>query len=176
MTWDEYYLKVCQTVGLNSKCHSRQIGAILVKDNRIIATGYNGPPSGVPECRERYLVDLELHDALSKRNVTQDQINEAYEKKLCIRRLLNFPSGEGLEWCCAIHAEKNCLLTAARQGISTKGATMYIDAEISPCTQCLGACVNAGVKEIVLFKNNIYDPTVDWVYDHSNIEIRAVKV
>jgi len=175
MNWDEYYLKICEAVGLNSKCHSRQIGAILVRQNRVIATGYNGPPVGVPECRMRYYDDDYFIKALKDNHVSISEFKKAYKNKVCPRRLLNFPSGEGLEWCCAIHAEKNCLLSAALQGIPTAGATLYANMDISPCTQCLGACVNAGIKEIVLLKNTIYDATVEWVYQHSDITIREFK-
>jgi len=176
VTWDEYYLKICQTVGSNSKCHSRQIGAILVKDNRIISTGYNGPPVGVPECRERYKIDKSLLKFLRSKNVSGDEIKRAYNDKVCPRRPMKFPSGEGLEWCCAIHAEKNCLLSAALQGISTKGATMYANMDISPCSQCLGACINAGIKELVLLKNTTYDATVEWVNYFSSIKIREFNL
>jgi len=176
VTWDEYYLKICETVGSNSKCHSRQIGAILVRDNRIISTGYNGPPVGVPECRGRYKIDKPMIKFLKSKNVSQVEIDQAYEDKLCPRRPMKFPSGEGLEWCCAIHAEKNCLLSAALQGIATKGATLYANMSISPCTQCLGACVNAGIKEIVLLRNTTYDATVKWVKHFSYISIRKFKL
>lgn len=172
MEWDEYFLNICQAVSLKSHCHSRQLGAILVIDKRIISTGYNGPPAGVPECRDRMKRDPEIIKMLKEKQVKDIEIDKAYEHKICPRRILKFPSGEGLEWCNSIHAEKNCLIAAARMGVQTKGATLYFNGEISPCTQCLGACINAGIKEIVLLKNNNYDATVAWVNGYSKIKIR----
>jgi len=175
MQWDEYYLNICEAVALNSKCHSRRIGAILVFDKKVIATGYNGPPIGVPECRERLIRDDKMIKALNDRNIPEDLVKEHYKTKVCPRRTLNFPSGEGLEWCDAIHAEKNCLLAAASRGVPTKGATMYLNADVSPCSQCLGACINAGIVEIVVLKNVIYDATVEWVLKHSEIKLREYE-
>lgn len=171
MNWDNYFLGICKEVGKNSKCHSRQIGAILVKHNIIISTGYNGPARNIPECRERYKSDPYLIDL-----VDENKLDGFYENKVCPRKALGFKSGEGLEWCNAVHAEKNCLLSAARMGIKTKGSTLYIDAEISPCTQCYSACIQAGIKEIVVVKNNIYDVTLEWCLGWNDIKIREFNL
>jgi dCMP deaminase len=164
--WDNYFLMICNEVAQNSKCYSRQIGAILVIDNIIISTGYNGPPRGVPNCGDRLLKDNALKIPLNNLDI---------KNKICPRRLLQFKSGEGLEFCPAIHAEKNCLLAAARNGIRTKNAIMYMNANIVSCTQCFGALINSGIKELVLVKNNIYDITNKWVIDNSDIKIREFK-
>jgi len=171
MMWDQYFLNLCREVGKNSKCHSRQIGSILVRDKIVIATGYNGPARGIPACRERYYNDPIL---IEKTGLPEQSIplQDAYNNKHCPRKFLGFKSGEGLEWCNAVHAEKNCLLAAARLGTRTKGATLYIDAEVSPCTQCYSACIQAGIKEIVVVKNNIYDPTLEWCIKGSFLKIR----
>lgn len=176
MNWDQYYLDICRAVGKNSKCHSRQIGSILVKDKIIISTGYNGPARGIPECIIRLYEDSEMYLELEIRGIDKIAIKRAYDKKICPRKVLGFKSGEGLEWCNAVHSEKNCLLSAARLGIATKGATLYIDAEVSPCTQCYSASIQAGIKEIVVIKNNIYDPSLEWCMKHSNLKIREFEI
>lgn len=170
--WDQYFLNLCREVGKNSKCHSRKIGSVLVKDNIIIATGYNGPARGIPECRERLFFDDKIQRELAKRCITiSSDIGE-----VCPRQVLGYKSGEGLEWCNAVHSEKNCLLAAARLGTSTKGATMYIDAIVSPCTQCYSACVQAGIKEIVVVQNNIYDPSLEWCIQYTGLPIREFEI
>jgi len=174
--WDEYYLGLCIAAGSNSKCHSRQIGAILVRDNIVISTGYNGPARGIPECVERLYNDPIMKTEWNYRGISSSLVDEAIEEKICPRKVLGFPSGEGLEWCNAVHAEKNCIVAAARLGIATKGSTLYMNADVSPCTQCYSACVNAGIKEIVLIENNIYDPSLDWCIDHTNIPIREFNI
>ena len=176
MNWDEYYLNICRAVGKNSKCHSRQIGSILVKDKIILATGYNGPARGIPECVNRLYEDSEMYLELEMRGIDKKAIKKAFDEKVCPRKVMGFKSGEGLEWCCAVHSEKNCLLAAARAGVCTMGATIYIDAEISPCTQCFVGCINAGIKEIVVVKNNIYDPSLRWNMKNTDVIIREFEI
>lgn len=173
--WDRYFLKLCKDVASNSKCYSRQIGAILVKDNIVISTGYNGPARKIPECKERFFKDQNFINECDKRNLTIDKIFME-NVRICPRQFLGYKSGEGLEWCNAIHAEKNCLLSAARLGIKTKGSSLYINSKISCCTQCLSACIQCGIEEIVVIKNDIYDVSVQWVIDNSSIKIREFGV
>lgn len=131
--WDKYFHSVCEAVASNSRCLSRQIGAILVRDSSIVATGYNGPPRGIPHC------------------------------KVCQRKELGFSSGEGLHLCPAAHAEANCIVNAARLGVSTLGATLFMNCCI-PCRECLKLLINSGVKEIVVNELVEYD-------NHSNLLI-----
>lgn len=119
MTWDEYYLSICETVAKKSTCLSRQFGAILVRDKSIISTGYNGPARGVTHCHEE-----------------------------CPRKRAGFKSGQRLDLCPATHAEANCIANAARHGTPTAGATLYING-IHPCKDCTSLLVNAGVLYIV---------------------------
>jgi len=172
MNWDEYFYGICVKVAENSKCLSRKIGAILVKDNIIISTGYSGPPRGVPSCKDRYLTDMNLNNKLSE---LYDE-NTDFDPNVCPRRMLRFPSGEGMEWCVSIHAEKNCLLSAARMGICTKGATLYSNMTITPCNQCFGALLNAGIKEVVCVDINIYDVSVKWLMQNSDMVIRKFEI
>ncbi len=145
--WDLYFLKVAKDAGSQSKCLSRKIGAALVADRRyIIATGYNGPPVGFPHCGERH------------------------EDVVCPRRRLGYESGKGLDICPAVHAERNTLLGAARQGTSTKGSTLYCYCGF-PCKDCLIELINAGVKEIVCIKEKegqslFYDELSKEIYTH----------
>lgn len=174
MNWDEYFYHICISVGGNSKCLSRHIGAILVKDKSIISTGYNGPPRGVPSCNnravnERNIVgDNFLYDHFKEKGIDPKKVQR---DKQCPRYALGFKSGEGLEWCVAGHAERNTLINAARLGIATKGSIMYMDCGI-PCTPCLVEIINAGVEEIVVTKMEYYDMSGKWLVNKSNLKVR----
>lgn len=133
MDWDTYFMHIAKVVGEKSHCYSRQIGSVLVKNNRIIATGYNGPPSGVAHCETR---------------------NPNNEKE-CPRRLKGFKSGEGLEWCNACHSEVNCVLQAARIGYSTEGSTLVCHCP-TPCLNCTKELINAGIERVVCLKLEEY--------------------
>jgi dCMP deaminase len=118
-TWDEYFMTIAKTVATRSTCIRRQIGAVIVKDKRILATGYNGAPSGLAHCV---------------------QIG-------CLREQLGVPSGTQHELCRALHAEQNAVVQAARYGISIAGATIYSTTQ--PCVMCAKILLNAGIIEIV---------------------------
>lgn len=134
LEWDLYFRQVCDAVAKKSPCLSRQIGAILVRDKSIVATGYNGPPRGVPHC------DPE-----------------------CPRKAQGFKSGEGLHLCPATHAEVNCVVNAARLGVSTLGTTLYMNC-LMPCVECLKVLINAGVREIVIDDITPYSVNRDLVH------------
>ena len=120
--WDKRFMQLAETVATWSSCfqENRQIGAVIVKDNRIITTGYNGAPSGVVSCKER---------------------------GECLRRVLNIPSGTRHEMCYAVHAEQNAIAQAAKLGISVEGATLYCTHQ--PCVICSKMMINSGIKRIV---------------------------
>jgi dCMP deaminase len=117
--WDEYFLELAHLVSKRTTCFRRQVGAVLVKDKKILATGYNGAPSGLRHC-----IDIG-----------------------CLREKLKIPSGQRHELCRGLHAEQNVLLQAALYGISTKDSVLYITNQ--PCIICAKMLINAGVKEIV---------------------------
>lgn len=117
--WDEYFMGVAYLVCQRSTCLRRHVGAVLVKDKQILATGYNGAPSGVSHC----------------------------DKVGCLREKLNIPSGQRHEICRGLHAEQNVLLQAARHGVSVKTSTLYITN--APCSICAKMIINAGIKEVV---------------------------
>ena len=97
LTCEEYFMTVCLDIAKRSSCLSRQVGAVIVKDKRILATGYNGSPQGIETC---------------------------YDKGYCIRK--ESKSGENLDTCFAVHAEMNAILQCSRVGISCEGATLYV--------------------------------------------------
>lgn len=119
-SWDEYFMEIAEIVKTRSTCMRRQVGAVIVKDHRIITTGYNGAPSGLRHCTEI---------------------------GTCERQRLQIPSGERHELCRALHAEQNAILQAAKIGVSTEGATIYIT--LQPCVICAKMLINAGITRIV---------------------------
>ncbi len=119
-SWDEYFLEMTKLVSKRSTCLRRSVGAVLVKDKRILATGYNGAPRGLKHC-------LEIG---------------------CMRQKLHIPSGERHELCRALHAEQNALIQASLHGVSVSGSTLY--ATNQPCVICAKMLINAGIKEIVI--------------------------
>ena len=118
--WDTYFLKIAKLVSERSTCLRRKVGAILVRDKKILATGYNGAPTGVKHCA----------------------------KAGCIRLRLKIPSGQRHELCRGLHAEQNALLQAALHGNSVKGATLY--ATTQPCIICAKMLINGGIRDIVI--------------------------
>jgi dCMP deaminase len=119
-SWDEYFLEMAQLVAKRATCLRRKVGAVLVKNKRILATGYNGAPSGLKHC-------LDIG---------------------CLREKLKIPSGQRHELCRALHAEQNALIQASLYGISVKDSSLY--ATNQPCVICAKMLVNAGICEIVI--------------------------
>lgn len=119
-TWDEYFLGIADLVSKRSTCLRRRVGAVLVKDRRMLATGYNGAPSMIAHCSDTG----------------------------CIREKLNIPSGERHELCRGLHAEQNAFLQAALHGTSLKGASIYSTTQ--PCIICAKMIINAGLREVVI--------------------------
>ncbi len=119
-SWDEYFMKIADLVAERSTCLRRHVGAVIVKDKKIISTGYNGAPKGLRHC-------LELG---------------------CLREQMGTPSGERHELCRGAHAEQNAIIQAAGGGTSLDGATMYCTN--SPCSTCTKMIINAGISRLVL--------------------------
>lgn len=118
-TVDEYFMEMAELSSKRSTCQRRKVGAVLVKDNRVLATGYNGAPKGLEHC----------------------------ETAGCIRAQRNVPSGERHELCRGVHAEQNAIIQAAFFGVSVKDARMYITNH--PCSVCAKIMLNAGISEVV---------------------------
>ena len=170
-SWDEYFHNFCLVAAGNSKCLSRKIGAILVKDKRLISTGYNGPPEGVPRCDERWRIDNVLMAELGKL-IHSKKVKDVSELRgKCPRLVIGFKSGEGLDWCVAAHAEENAILSAARTGVCTKGTTMYMTCGV-PCTKCLVKIINAGIRDLVVTSFNLYDISSEYLVKEARINVR----
>ncbi len=168
MNWDLYFHTICNVVSLNSKCLSRKLGAIVVRDKSIISTGYNGPPRSVPSCSERLKWDKNLFLEFKRKRIPISNIESL---NICPRKILGYDSGEGLQYCVAGHAERNSLINAAREGISTKGAIMYMNCGI-PCTPCLVEIINAGIEEIVVTATTYYDLMSQYLIEQSKLKVR----
>lgn len=117
-SWPEYFMAITVLVAKRSTCMRRQVGAILVKDKRILATGYNGPPSGLRHCEETG----------------------------CLRENASIPSGTRHELCRGLHAEQNVIIQAAYHGIPINGSLLYCTNK--PCVICTKMIINAGIKKI----------------------------
>ena len=118
--WHEYFMEIAHVVAKRSTCIRRRVGAVLVKDNQILATGYNGVPKGIAHC-----------------DVTG-----------CLRAQMNVPSGERHELCRGLHAEQNAIIQAAVHGIKVKGATLYCTNK--PCVVCTKMIINAGIEDVYI--------------------------
>ena len=170
ITRDAWFHGICMKVAEGSKCLSRHIGAVLATpDHTILGVGYNGPPRGVPHCWERFKIDPELRSMLKAKGIDPD--DESLHST-CPRYVAGFKSGEGLQWCVAGHAERNALINAAREGIKTKGAILYMDCGV-PCTPCLVEIINSGIEEIVITKMSFYDSSSKYLLDNSPVKYRV---
>ena len=117
-SWETYFMTITDLVAKRSTCLRRAVGAVVVKDKRILTTGYNGAPSGITHCRETG----------------------------CLRETLNVASGQRHELCRGIHAEQNAIIQAAFHGVSIKGSILYCTT--LPCSICAKMIINAGIKQI----------------------------
>lgn len=158
--WDRYFLAIAEQVSKNTKCFSRQIGAVLVKDKAIISTGYNGPPRGIPPCSHRVVYKTKDNDFIP---ISQTE-------NLCPRKHLGAKSGERLDICIAAHGEANAIVQAAMTGVSTKDSILYCNCGV-PCKDCLVLIINAGVKSVVCYEGDYYDKMSDYLIKHSKLEI-----
>ena len=121
--WSRYFMDITCLVAERSTCLRRKVGAIAVKDKRILATGYNGAPAGVPHC-------LEVG---------------------CLREQLGIPSGQRHEICRGLHAEQNVIIQAAVHGISLKGSEIYCTHQ--PCLICTKMLINCGITKVYFLES-----------------------
>jgi len=176
-SWDHYFYNMAATVASNSKCMSRMIGAVLVRDKRVVSTGYNGPPVGVPICNRRWEEDKHLRELYAEQNNLQEaevveMIRKGHFLSKCPRRYINHESSQGLEWCVAGHAEENAIVNAARLGTEAKGTKMYMTCNI-PCSKCLVKILNAGIDEIIVTGFELYDgPSSSYLMKTSGLKVR----
>ncbi|PLX79848.1 MAG: cytidine deaminase [Desulfuromonas sp.] len=121
-SWDQYFMEITRLVASRSTCLRRQVGAVLVKDKHILATGYNGTPAGISHC----------------------------EQTGCLREKLQVPSGERHELCRGLHAEQNAIIQAAKHGVDISTSTLYCTD--SPCIICSKMLINAGIEQIIYLR------------------------
>lgn len=179
LKWDLYFLKIAKVVSENSKCMSRQIGAVLVKDNNVVSTGYNGPACGVKHCNERdysfYLsLNKQITDNQHRPDYTILTVEKNWSNNICPRKNFYYKSGQGLHLCQAGHAERNALIQAAKHGISTDGAALYCYCP-QVCKDCAIEIINAGIKELVFLDGVPYDAYAETILKESGILVRQVK-
>lgn len=146
-----YYLSIAKAIASRSPCSRKQFGAILVKDDAVIATGYNGSARGTVNC------GLEVS---------------------CLKDLYDEESAKSYEHCPAVHAEMNVIINAARAGISTVGATLYLaemyDRNDRPCFLCRRLMIQAGIKDVYYYKLKIdtkFHKITPFKYSNTLIEI-----
>ncbi|HDP80570.1 MAG TPA: cytidine deaminase [Spirochaetes bacterium] len=114
-SWDDYFMKIAADVATRATCIRRKVGAVIVKDRRILTTGYNGAPAGITHCTP----------------------------ETCLRNIYNVPSGERHELCRGLHAEQNAIIQAALHGVSIRGAVIYVTHQ--PCSICTKMLINSGI-------------------------------
>ncbi len=144
-TWDEYFMSIAEVISKRSNCSRRQVAAVIVKDNHILSTGYNGTPRKVKNCFEGG----------------------------CPRCAGHTPSGKNLEECLCVHAEQNAICQAAYYGVSTAGSTIYIT--ISPCLTCAKLIVNAGICEVVYGGDYAFADTVKSMFGEAGVRFRKFE-
>lgn len=141
LSWDEYFMQMAELTAKRSTCLRRHVGAVIVKDRHIIATGYNGAPRGLSHCGER---------------------------GGCLRQKMQIPSGQRHELCRALHAEQNAIIQAATLGQSIEGGTIYITHQ--PCVICAKMIINAGLSSIVV-REGYPDDLAKEILDEAGLEI-----
>ncbi len=128
--WDSYFRGIAESVAKNSRCMSRQIGAVLADGKFLIGTGFNGPPISVRHCDVRYAHILK-------------------GQHVCPRRVLGYSSGQALQMCPAAHAERNAIDISARLGHRVAGCTLYVTC-LTPCAECAKSIINSGIEQVVV--------------------------
>lgn len=142
--WDSYFMEIAKVVASRSNCSRRKVAAVIVRDKRIISTGYNGTPRGLKNCFEGG----------------------------CPRCNSDAPSGTALEECLCSHGEENAIVQAAYHGIAIKGATLYTT--FSPCLQCAKMIINSGLIEVVYLERYSIDYTSSRILKQAGVKLRAL--
>lgn len=143
--WDQYFMEIARSVASRSNCVKRKVAAVLVRDRRIISSGYNGTPRGVRNCNEGG----------------------------CPRCNSFSASGTNLAECLCSHAEENAIVQAAYHGVSVKGATIYTT--FSPCLLCTKMILNSGIEEVVYYANYTLDTTALNLLKEAGVKVRQVS-
>jgi dCMP deaminase len=148
-SWDEYFMNIAYETARRSNCCRRQIGAVLVRDRRIVSAGYNGTPLGVKNCFDGG----------------------------CARCASDVASGQAYDTCICVHAEQNAIVLAARNGISTDNCVLYTT--LRPCFGCAKESIQAGIHEIVYAEDYGYPDELEKVYQSliaaANLSLRRLQ-
>ena len=144
-SWDQYFMDIAHVAATRSNCSRRQVAAVLVRDCRIISTGYNGTPRGVRNCSDGG----------------------------CPRCTSDTPSGTNMTQCLCSHAEENAIVQAAYHGIAVKGATLYTT--FSPCLLCAKMIINAGIVEVVYHQHYSIDETSLGLLHEGGVVVRPLE-
>jgi dCMP deaminase len=142
--WDNYFMDIAHVAAKRSNCSRRQVAAVIVKDHRIISTGYNGTPRGIKNCCDGG----------------------------CPRCASDAPSGTGLEDCICSHGEENAIVQAAYHGIAVKDATLYTT--FSPCLLCAKMIINSGIAEVVYHQRYSIDDVSSRLLNEAGVKLRAI--
>ena len=145
--WDRRFMEMAHLVSSWTSCYTegRAIGAVIVKDKRVLCTGYNGAPAGLRTCKER---------------------------GECMRRRLGVQSGTHAELCFAIHAEQNAIIQAAKLGLSIDGGTLYCTHQ--PCSMCTRIIINAGIKRVV-YEQGYPDDFTHEIYGETGVLVEKME-
>jgi dCMP deaminase len=141
-SWDEYFIEIVYLISRRSTCLRRCVGAVIVKNNRILASGYNGVPTGIQHCDEA---------------------------GGCLREKLGIPSGERHELCRGLHAEQNAIIQAAFHGSSIHDSELYCTT--MPCIVCTKMLINAGIRKII-YCEGYPDPLAMEMLSESHIQVQ----
>lgn len=143
--WDHYFMEIAHVAARRSNCCRRQVAAVIVRDQRIISTGYNGTPRGIKNCNEGG----------------------------CPRCNSDTPSGQGLTECICSHGEENAIVQAAYHGIAVKGATLYTT--FSPCLLCAKMIINSGIVEVVYHRRYSIDDVAAALLREAKVILRPLE-
>lgn len=156
-SWINYFLKLAREASSRSVCFSRKFGAVIVKNRCVVSMGYNGPARGASHCNQReYGLPPSIPSGLER----------------CPRKAAGFPSGEGVQYCVAGHAERNAIAQAAMNGISTLGAAIYTWSPM-PCKECAISIVNSGIRE-VYYLDRAYDAVAEQIFREAGIQLYCI--
>ncbi|MDD7985589.1 dCMP deaminase family protein [Lentisphaera marina] len=144
-SWDQYFMNIAHVAAERSSCSRRHVAAVIVKDKRVISTGYNGTPRGVKNCDDGG----------------------------CPRCNSDVASGHGLDECLCCHAEENSIVQAACHGISINDASIYTT--YSPCLLCAKMIINAGIKEVIFHQRYSIDSTSSQLLNEAGVTLRPVE-
>jgi dCMP deaminase len=166
ISWQEYFLKILDATALRASCDRGKSAAIIVKDNRILATGYVGAPSGIPSCDEIG------HQLIARCELDLQTYNETlHENEGLITKSKNLPFS--LHCIRTIHAEQNAIINCARNGVSTLGSTLYCT--MVPCRVCAMIIIQAGISNVIAKNKYQSDSETREMFRQANVCLKILS-